>query len=143
VSHERIARHRDQNLVRRSLESRTRGYDRPALRGRRHGARPARRLDARTAGVSAHLHDVPRRLPDIHIEVERTITEGDLVAAHCRVTGTHRGGTLGFAPTGRRVDFHGVTIARIVDGQFREGWNSFDFLTLYQQLGVVSPNPGQ
>jgi len=80
--------------------------------------------------------------PDIHIAVERTITEREFVAAHCRVTGTHTGATLAIPPTGRRIEFQGVTIARIVDGQLREGWNCFDFLTMYQQLGVVPQIPG-
>jgi steroid delta-isomerase-like uncharacterized protein len=80
--------------------------------------------------------------PDMRIEVERTITQGEFVAVHCHVTGTHSGGTLGMAPTGRRIDFHGVTIARVAGGQLHEGWNCFDFLTMYQQLGVVPPIPG-
>ena len=76
--------------------------------------------------------------PDIHITVERTVTESDVVAAYCRVTGTHTGDSLGVPPTGKRVDFHGMTILRVGDGMIREGWNCFDFLTMYQQLGVVS-----
>jgi steroid delta-isomerase-like uncharacterized protein len=80
--------------------------------------------------------------PDIRIVVEHTVTEGDRVAVHCRVTGTHTGDTLGIPPTGKRVDFQGVTIARVVDGQIHEGWNCFDFLTMYQQLGVVPALPG-
>jgi steroid delta-isomerase-like uncharacterized protein len=79
--------------------------------------------------------------PDIHIAVERTIAQGDFAAAHCRVTGTHTGDSLGVPPTGRRVDFQGIVIARVADGQLREGWNCFDFLTMYQQLGVVPPIP--
>lgn len=50
--------------------------------------------------------------PDIHIDVEQTVAQGDKVAAYCHVTGTHTGESLGIAPTGRRVDFHGVTIAK-------------------------------
>ena len=80
--------------------------------------------------------------PDLRISVERTVTEGDYVAAFCRVTGTHTGGTLGVAPTGRKVDFNGVTIARVADGQIHEGWNCFDFLTMYLQLGVIPEIPG-
>jgi steroid delta-isomerase-like uncharacterized protein len=76
--------------------------------------------------------------PDIHIDVERTICTGDSVAAEVRVTGTHSGDTLGIAPTGRRIDFRGMAMARIADGQVRECWNCFDFLTMYQQLGVVN-----
>lgn len=81
-------------------------------------------------------------IPDIHISVEKTIAEGDHVAVLCRVTGTHTGEGLGLPPTGRPVEFTGMVIARIADGQLREGWNCFDFLTMYQQLGVVAENPG-
>ncbi len=80
--------------------------------------------------------------PDIHIAVDHTITQGDMVSTHCRVTGTHTGEGLGIKPTGKRVDFEGMTIARVVDGQIREGWNCYDFLTMYQQLGVVPAAPG-
>ena len=80
--------------------------------------------------------------PDIHIEVERVISTSDSVAAEVRVTGTHGGDALGFSSTGRRVDFRGMTMATVTDGQVRECWNCFDFLTMYQQLGVVNL-PGQ
>lgn len=80
--------------------------------------------------------------PDMHITIERTVIQGELVAAHCRVTGTYKEATLGVAPTDQRVDFCGVAIGRIVDGQLREGWNCFDFLTMYQQLGAIPPMPG-
>jgi steroid delta-isomerase-like uncharacterized protein len=80
--------------------------------------------------------------PDIQIVVERTVTEGDLSAVYCRVTGTHSGEGLGFPPTGSKVAFNGMTIARVTNGQIQEGWNCFDFLTMYQQLGVVAANPG-
>jgi predicted ester cyclase len=81
-------------------------------------------------------------IPDIRITVERTVTEGDLCTAHCHVTGSHSGGGLGFAATERGVAFDGMVIARIVNGQIAEGWNCFDFLTMYQQLGVVPAAPG-
>ena len=80
--------------------------------------------------------------PDIHIDVVRSTVEGEYVTVLCRVTGTHTGNTLGFAPTGRKVDFNGMVLARIANDQFQEGWNCFDFLTMYQQLGAVSPTPG-
>jgi len=37
----------------------------------------------------------------------------------------------------RPVEFWGVTIARVANGQLVEGWNVFDFLSMYQQLGWV------
>jgi len=68
--------------------------------------------------------------PDIHIAVERTITEGEWVAVVCQVTATH-------STSKQPVSFHGVAIARVADGQIREAHNCFDFLTMYQQLGQV------
>jgi len=75
--------------------------------------------------------------PDIRIEVLQTITEGEMIAAHCRVLGTQQGDALGMAATGKPTEFFGMVFARVRDGQIVEAWNSFDFLTLYQQLGLV------
>jgi len=75
--------------------------------------------------------------PDIRIEVVRTITEGDMITAHCHVTGSHQTDALGMAATGKSVDFWGMCICRVQNGQIQESWNSFDFLNFYQQLGVL------
>jgi steroid delta-isomerase-like uncharacterized protein len=75
--------------------------------------------------------------PDIKIEVVRTITEGEMITAHCRVTGSHQSDALGMAATGKPVEFWGMSICRVQNGQIIEAWNCFDFLTFYQQLGIV------
>jgi steroid delta-isomerase-like uncharacterized protein len=75
--------------------------------------------------------------PDIRVTVLRTVTEGDLVAVHCQVAGTHLGDALGFSATQRVVEFSGIAIIRTAGGKFVEGWNAFDFLSCYQQLGVL------
>jgi steroid delta-isomerase-like uncharacterized protein len=78
--------------------------------------------------------------PDLHVEVLRTITEGELVTTHCRVTGTHRGNGMGLA-TGNSVDFSGMTIVRVRDGKIIEAWNNFDFMSFYQQIGMLPQLP--
>jgi steroid delta-isomerase-like uncharacterized protein len=75
--------------------------------------------------------------PDIKVTVEQTIADGEWVAVVCQVTGTHQGQLQGLAPTSKAVDFQGIAIARVAGGQIREARNCFDFLTMYQQLGVV------
>jgi predicted ester cyclase len=87
------------------------------------------------------FHTFRGAFPDIRVAVEKTLTEGDNVAVYCRVTGTHTGSALGMPPTGQRILFDGVVFARVADGKLREGWNCFDFLTMYQQLGVVAADP--
>jgi steroid delta-isomerase-like uncharacterized protein len=87
---------------------------------------------------SRAIHDALR---DIEVTVVRTLVEGDTVVAHCHVTAHHTGPLFGIPPTGRTVDFWGMTMARVVNGQLAEGWNCFDFLTMYQQIGWVKSMP--
>ncbi len=76
--------------------------------------------------------------PDIHVTVEETVSEGDRIAARCTVTGTHRGEGIGVAPTNKSIEFTGLVLIKVKDGKFIEGWNQFDFMNMYQQLGVLS-----
>ena len=76
--------------------------------------------------------------PDIQVIVEDTVSEGDKIVGRCRVQGTHRGSGLGLAPTNRPVEFTGMCMMRVGEGKILEAWNSFDFMTMYQQLDVLS-----
>ena len=87
------------------------------------------------------FHTFKGAFPDIEVVVADVIAEGDKVAARCVVRGRHQGHTLGFAATERPVEFHGICIVRVRDGQIIEAWNNFDFMTMYQQLGVAPPPP--
>ena len=75
-------------------------------------------------------------IPDVHIEVLQTVTNGEMVTAHCRVTGTHRGNAMG-GPTGRSGNFSGMTMVRVRDGKIIEAWNTFDFMSFFQQIGKL------
>lgn len=86
------------------------------------------------------FHMFRQALGDLEVVVERTLVEGDWCTAYCRVKGRHIGDALGGPATDRPVDFYGITITRVRDGQIVEGWNIFDFLAMYQQIGWV-PNP--
>jgi predicted ester cyclase len=73
-------------------------------------------------------------MSDIHVTVEETITEGDLIAARCAVTARHTGEWMGKPPKGNRVKFTGMAMARLKDGKIHEAWNNFDFLSMVQQM---------
>jgi len=75
--------------------------------------------------------------PDIQVVVEDCITEGDLIAARCTVRASHTGDALGVAATNKPVEFTGMTIVRVRDGKIVEGWNNFDFMSLYRQIGLL------
>ena len=75
--------------------------------------------------------------PDIVVKVDDVIAEGDLVAARCRVFGSHSGELSGVAPTNAPVDFKGMVFIRVSDGKIVESWNCFDFLKMSRQLGMI------
>jgi len=79
-------------------------------------------------------------LPDLHITIDDMVSEANKVAVRFRVTGTHKGAGLGFPPTGRSIDFTGMTIIQIEKGKLLHGWNNWDQLGMMGQLGVA-PGP--
>ena len=75
--------------------------------------------------------------PDLRLTVEDIIAEGETVVARWSCRGTHKGDLNGIAPTGKRVNITGISIARFTNGKMSEGFVNWDALSLMQQLGVV------
>jgi steroid delta-isomerase-like uncharacterized protein len=75
--------------------------------------------------------------PDLHVQIEDQLAEGDRVATRWTGSGTHDGELAGIAPTGKRVTVPGMEIVRIANGKLVEGWEGYDSGTLMQQLGVM------
>jgi steroid delta-isomerase-like uncharacterized protein len=92
------------------------------------------------AGFKPFWRKFKTAFPDVKIKVVDTVCEGDKVVVHCVVRGTHRGDTLGIAPKNKPVEFSGTVIVIVKNGKIAEGWNHFDFLGMYQQLGAVTLN---
>ncbi len=76
--------------------------------------------------------------PDLHVQIEDQVAEGDRVSTRWTVTGTHDGDLMGIPPTGRRITLPGMEISRISDGKIVETWEGYDSMLMMQQLGVVS-----
>jgi steroid delta-isomerase-like uncharacterized protein len=74
---------------------------------------------------------------DLRLTVEDIIAEGETVVARWSCRGTHKGDLNGIAPTGKRVNITGISIARFTNGKMSEGFVHWDALSLMQQLGVV------
>ena len=70
------------------------------------------------------------------------IAEGEKVANRFVFLGTHLGEFMSVAPTGKRVEFVGNSIDRVVDGRIVESWVEVDVLGVLRQLGAV-PEAGQ
>ncbi len=80
-----------------------------------------------TAGFKEFFHSFRSQFPQIHVEVEEVVAQDDYETGRCTVDGT--------TANGQKVHFTGMTCLKIKDGKIIEGWNNFDFLSMYQQLG--------
>jgi predicted ester cyclase len=80
--------------------------------------------------------------PDLRCDVLDCVTEGDRVMCRWRMRGTHRGPFLGFAATGRGVQFDGLTEMRFHGSRLAEQWTLYDCFGLLHQLGVL-PSLGE
>jgi predicted ester cyclase len=104
---------------------------------------------ARELFVADHVEDARQEaadfregFPDVVSTIEDLIAEGDKVVARWRARATHQGEYMGIAPTGKEVEFTGISVYRIEAGKIAESWNEEDELGLMRQIGAV-PEPGQ
>jgi steroid delta-isomerase-like uncharacterized protein len=86
------------------------------------------------------LRAVFSAFPDIHIEVQQLIADGDTVVARLLVRGTHRDEFLGIPATGRSINIQSVDTFRVADDGIVEQWVLMDALGMMQQLGAI-PGP--
>jgi steroid delta-isomerase-like uncharacterized protein len=78
--------------------------------------------------------------PDMQVTIDDVIAEGDKVASHGTMAGTHAGDFLGIPPTGRHIILGYSDMWTVENGQFTEHSVQHDLLGLMQQLGAI-PSP--
>ena len=72
--------------------------------------------------------------PDLQAHIEDIVAAEDKVAVRVRFRGTHSGEFLGFAATGRTIEYVSHEFYRIADGLIAEEWICSDMATLLRQL---------
>jgi steroid delta-isomerase-like uncharacterized protein len=91
-------------------------------------------------GIRQYISMYRAAFPDVHIDVEDQIAEGDKVVTRTTIRGTHKGTFMGIPATGKKIQVSAIIITRFEGGQNVESWVEQDRLGLMQQLGVV-PSP--
>jgi predicted ester cyclase len=89
-------------------------------------------------GVSQFFEMMWAAFPDLECMVERMIAEGDTVAVHTTMRGTHEGELMGVAVSGNAVEFAGIDIVRIADDRAVEHWGVTDSMAIMEQVGALS-----
>jgi steroid delta-isomerase-like uncharacterized protein len=77
-------------------------------------------------------------LPDIRLEIEDIVTEGDRAAVRWRAVGTHTGDGFGFPATRQSVNIRGTSWLVIRDGKLVEGWDTWNLGGLLESLRTAA-----
>lgn len=77
--------------------------------------------------------------PDVHVEREFWVAEGDIVVERAHATATHGGELLGTPPTGRSVTWTELHAYRVEGGRITEIWTEADFMGMLTQIGASGP----
>jgi len=85
-------------------------------------------------GVQRFVSKFLLSFPDLHHTVLELIEEGDQVAVRFVARGTHTGQWLQFVPTGRSIEYTGLTLARIRADKIIEHYTWWDKASLMEQL---------
>jgi predicted ester cyclase len=83
-----------------------------------------------------------RAFPNVQFPVNLVVAEGDRVAVHHRLCGTHQSAFWGVPPTGKMIEVPALVIFR-VDGEYgkvAETWINVELAGLLLQIGAL---PGQ
>ena len=70
-------------------------------------------------GMKRAFAGLPEEFPDIRVEIESMVAEGDMVAVRLTFGGTH-------APTGERATWPEMVFARFSEGKAVESWQVTD-----------------
>jgi steroid delta-isomerase-like uncharacterized protein len=89
--------------------------------------------------LKSFVREFQAAFPDFVDTVERQIAEGDLVMTQFTSAGTQQGELMRIPPTGKRIEWMGIELARVEGGKIAENWVSWDMYGMLQQLGAIPP----
>lgn len=95
--------------------------------------------EVQMAGVEAfqaYFDRMQETFSDFHMTVHEALADGDKCCLRWSCAMTHTGLNLGIPPTGKTVRTTGISIMRVQDGKFVEGWQNWDMLAVLQALGL-------
>jgi predicted ester cyclase len=85
-------------------------------------------------GVGDWLEEGWQAFPDLTIADYATVAQGDIVAVRWMAKGTSKGNFLMLPPTGKTVEYTGVSMYRIENGKIAEIWETRNTLGIMRQL---------
>jgi steroid delta-isomerase-like uncharacterized protein len=88
-------------------------------------------------GIEQYMNGLVESSPDLKLDVDVVTGDDDYVALAYRLSGTHKGEYMGYAPTGKHFEVRSLQIGRFENGKIKERWGSTDILGILNQLGLL------
>jgi steroid delta-isomerase-like uncharacterized protein len=94
----------------------------------------ATELFSEPKGVEEFVGGFLKAFPDLLHNVNGMIAEGDQVVVQFTASGTHSGTWMEFSASGKSIQYHGITWARIADGKIIQHETLWDKAGLIDQI---------
>ena len=93
-------------------------------------------LNAKTgpAGYGDYVHELLNAFPDLKVNIQQIIADGDTVATRGFIYGTHDGNYMGQLPTGKKIRFNYFDFWKIRNNKCAECWLQMDLAGVMDQL---------
>jgi predicted ester cyclase len=88
-------------------------------------------------GLRDHYTRLLKGFPDMRVEIDDILADGEKVAHRFTFYGTHRGEFLGVPPTGKMVTAAGIHINLFAAGKCIEVWQVLDTFRFLTEIGAV------
>ncbi len=88
-------------------------------------------------GVKEVFAQMSSAFPDMKMEVQEIIAEGDFVCARIYFSGTQKGEFMGMPSTGKSFKTDGYDFVRLVNGKVAERWGISNDMSMMMQLGMM------
>jgi hypothetical protein len=75
-----------------------------------------------------------KAFPDIKIELQQQVVEGNRVSSHWIFQATHLGDLYGIPPTGKPVRFQNINIIKVEEGKIVQYNSEVGWLALFMQI---------
>ena len=96
-----------------------------------------KRYEIGIKGAIDHVLGVRKVFPDLKMEIENQISEGEWVVTIYSVTGTFKNDWFGMKPTNKSIRFTGVNVDRIRNGKIVEHGGAANLLDPLVNAGVI------
>ena len=88
------------------------------------------------AGFKAGLQAMRESFPDLHVSIERTVAQDNMITAHLKMTGTQKGAFMGAPASNKSFSIDAIDMVRMDNGRIVEHWGLIDTAALAAQLGL-------